>query len=175
MNFSGSGMMKTYQVAKKMDWSFAAIMGGWLAFVLVVLWPIFRFWGTAWWIDAIGIGVGVATLGAFALACRTWMDDATLKLEIDSAGLRENNWRGSRLIQWPEVAAWCAVESEEGDRLIRLKLAHSKDPFDIDPVLLEGKQFAEICRDLGEHCGPPRPGAELLGDNDGEPFRDVPL
>ena len=168
-------MMKTYQVAKKVDWSFAASMGGWLAFVLVVLWPVFRFWGTAWWIDAIGVGVGVATLGAFALACRTFVDEVTMKLEIDDVGLREKHWCGSRLILWSEVAAWCAVEGEEADRMIRLKSVHSKDPFDIDPGLLEGKQFAEICRDLEARCGPPRPGAELLGDNDGEPFRDVPL
>ena len=167
--------MKTYQVSKKIDWSFVAGMLGWLAFVLVVLWPVFREWGRVWWIDAMGIGLGLIALGAFGISVVAVVNEATLKLELDSVGLREKYWRGSWRIQWAEVTAWCAVKTEEGDRLIRLKSTSSKEPFDINPALLEGKQFSKICHDLTEHCGPPRPGAEMLDDHKDELFTDVRL
>lgn len=91
---------------------------------------------------------------------------------MDSVGLTGERRRGSRRVQWPDVAAWCAVEVE-GERLIRLKSVSGAEPFEIDPSLLEGKQFAEIYREIENHCGASRSSAELLGDNEGEPFHDV--
>ena len=165
-------MTKQYQPAKKEGRSFALIMGGWLVFVIVILIPVFRAWGIAWWIDAIGIALAVVTLGAFTLGGFFFLGQSTLKLEVDGTGLRWKNWRGSKLLLWTEVTAWCAVETEEGARLICLKSSAATEPFEIDPELLHGKQFEKIYRDIEEHCGPPRPGAELLGDNDDEPFTD---
>ena len=53
-----------------------------------------------------GVGLGVVTLGAFALTCRTLVDGASLKLETDSAGLREKNWRGSLTASVLEGIGW---------------------------------------------------------------------
>jgi len=147
-------------------------MVGFLVSVIVLLMPVFAVWGTIWWVDAIGIAVVVLALGAFALGGLFFFGQWTLKLEVDAAGLRLKNWRGSRLLLWPEVSAWCAVEVEEGARLICLKSLSAKEPLAIEPDLLDGKQFARIYRDIEEHCGPPRPGAEVLGENNGEPFTD---
>jgi hypothetical protein len=133
---------------------------------------VFKWWGTAWWIDAIAIAVVVLALGAFALGASIFLSTWTLKLEVDDGGLRLRNWRGSRFLPWTEVTAWCAVDVEDEARLICLKSPSSKEPIAIDPDLLDGKQFARIFRDIEEHCGPPRPGAELLGDNEGQPFTD---
>ena len=44
--------------------------------------------------------------GAFALTCRTFVDGASFKLEIDSAGLREKNWRGSLTASVLEGIGW---------------------------------------------------------------------
>lgn len=172
-NEDGPGMSKKYQVVQKMGLSFAGIMIGWLVFIILMIKPIFQAWGTAWWINASLIALVLVMLGVFAIGCMTFLGQSTLKLEMDSVGLREKNWRSSWLVQWPDVAAWCAVEVEEGERLIRLKSVSSAEPFDIDPLLLDGKQFAAIYREIEKHCGAPRPGAELLGENDGEPFDDV--
>jgi hypothetical protein len=42
-------------------------MVGFVIAVLILLAPVFKLWGTAWWIDAIAIGVVGLALGAFAL------------------------------------------------------------------------------------------------------------
>lgn len=165
-------MSKQYQAGGKEGWSVAAIMVGFLIAVLVLLAPVFRWWGTAWWIDAIAIAVVALALGAFALGAAIFLGQWTLKLEVDSDGLRLRNWRSSRFLPWTDVTAWCAVEVEDEGRLICLKSSSSKDPVAIDPDLLDGKQFARIYRDIEEHCGSPSPGAEVLGDNQGEPFKD---
>jgi hypothetical protein len=150
----------------------AGIMVGFLGAVIVLLMPVFAVWGTLWWVDAIGIAVLVLALAAFGVVGSVFVGQWTLTLEVDNDRLRLKNWRGSRVVWWPEVTAWCAVEMEEGDRLICLKSASAREPIAIDPDLLDGKQFAKIYRDIEEHCGPPKPGVELLGDNEGEPFTD---
>jgi hypothetical protein len=165
-------LSKQYQAAKQEMRSFAGLMVGFLAAVLLLLVPVFSLWGTAWWIDLIGIAVAALALGAFALGAFLFLGQSTLRLEIDSAGLRLRNWRASRYLPWSDVTAWCAVDVEEGARLICLKSSSAKEPMAIDPDLLDGRQFAKIYRDIEEHCGPPCPGAEILGDNDGEPFTD---
>ena len=73
------------------------------------------------------------------------------------------------------MSAWCAVDVDDEGRLLCLKSASGKEPIAIDPDLLDGKQFARIYRDIEEHCGPPSPGVELLGDNEGQPFTDKRL
>jgi hypothetical protein len=153
--------------------SFAACMVGFLGAVLMLLVPVFNLWGTVWWIDAIGIAVAVLALGAFALGASLFVRQSTLKLEIDCAGLRLRNWRAARFLPWSEVTAWCAVKNEDGARLICLKYLSAKEPLAIDPDLLDGAQFARIYGEIVEHCGPPRPGDEVIGDNDGEPFTDA--
>ena len=149
-----------------------AIMAGFLVSVVVLLMPVLAVWGTVWWVDAIAVAIMLLALGAFVLGGSLFLGQWTLKLEVDSTGLRLRNWRGSQALGWPEVAAWCAVEMEEGDRLICLKSPSARELITIDSDLLDGKQFARIYREIEEHCGPPRPGAELLGENDGEPFTD---
>jgi hypothetical protein len=165
-------LTRQYQAGGKDGRLFAAILGGWLVLVLLILTPVFQAWGIAWWIDAIGITLVVVTLGAFALGGSIFLAQSTLKLEVDSAGLRLKNWRKSRHLPWSAVTAWCAVELDEGARLICLKSGSAEEPVAIDPDLLDGRQFARIYRDIEEHCGPPCPGAEVLGDNEGEPFKD---
>jgi hypothetical protein len=163
---------KRYQAGKKEMRSTIGIMVGFLFSVIMLLMPVFAVWGTIWWIDAIGITVVVLALAAFVVCGSSFVGQWTLTLEVDSASLRLRNWRGSRVLWWPEVTAWCAVELEEGERLICLKSVSAREPIAIDPDLLNGKQFARIYRDIEEHCGPPRPGAEVLGENDSEPFTD---
>lgn len=165
-------MSKQYQTGKKEERSFGLYMVGFLVSVLVLLTPVFHLWGIAWWIDAITVAIVVIALAAFTLGGSIFLSQWTLKLELDSDGLRLKNWRGSRFLPWTEVTAWCAVEVEEGARLISLKSSSAKELVAIDPDLLKGKQFARICHDIEEHCGPPSPGTELLGDNEGEPFTD---
>jgi hypothetical protein len=165
-------LSKQYQAAKQEMRSLGGLMVGFLAAVLLMLVPVFSVWGTAWWIDAIGIALALAALGAFALGGSLFLSQSTLKLETDNAGLRLKNWRASRSLPWPEVTGWCAVEVEDGARLICLRSSSLKEPLAIDPDLLDGRQFARIYRDIEEHCGPPSPGAEILGDNDWGPFTD---
>ncbi len=147
-------------------------MVGFLVAVLVLLLPVFSVWGTLWWVDAILIALLVAALGAFVVGGSVFLGQWTLKLEVDDAGLRLRNWRGSRVVCWPEVTAWCAVETEDGDRLICLKSMSDREPLTVDSDLLDGRQFVEIYRDIEERCGPPRPGAEVLGVNEGESLTD---
>jgi hypothetical protein len=169
-------MSKKYQVKEKGILTFAGIMIAWLVFVLFTITPIFREWGTVWWINASGIALVLVTAAVLVVSSRSFLRTSSLKLELDSVGLRERNWGRSWLLPWGEVAGWCAIEvgeGEEQERSIRLKSVARAEPFDINPVLLDGKQFAEIYREIEKHCGTPRPGAELLGENDGEPFQDV--
>jgi hypothetical protein len=165
-------LSKQYRTARREMRSFAGLMLGFLAAVLLLLVPVFNLWGTAWWIDAVALLVLILALGAFALGGSLYLRQATLKLEIDPAGLRLRNWRASRFLPWSDVAAWCAVEIEDGARLICLKAHSAKEPVAIDPDLLDGHQFARIYREVEEHCGPPSPGAAILGDNHGDPFTD---
>ena len=111
-------------------------------------------------------------LGAFALVASIFLSTSSRNLEVDDGGLRLRNRRGSRFVPWKEVTAWCAVDVEVEGRLICLKSSSAKEPIAIDPELLYGKQFAWIYRDIQMHCGPPSPGAEVLGDNEGRPFSD---
>ena len=169
-------MSKKYQVKKKGTLSFACIMIGWLVFVLLTIRPIFQAWGTVWWINASGIALIMVTVAVFTIGSISFLSTSTLKLEVDSVGLRERNWRGSWLLPWAEVAAWCAIEvgeAGEEERSISLKSVARAETFEIDPVLLDGKQFAEIYREIEKHFGAPRPGAEVLGENEGEPFHDI--
>jgi hypothetical protein len=140
--------------------------------VAVLLLAASRAWGTAWWINAIIIAVGVLALGGFSLVGLFLLGQWTLEMEVNDTSLRLRNWRGSRVLLWRDVSAWCAVEIPDGARMICLQLTPAREPLVIDPDLLDGKQFARIYRDIEAHCGPPHPGAEVLGDNQGDPFTD---
>src|SRR5947207_2206173 len=105
-----------YEVKKKRVLSFVGIMIGWLVFVLLTIRPIFQAWGTVWWINASGIALVLVTVTVFAVSSMSFLSTSTLKLELDSVGLRERNWRRSWLLPWAEVEAWCAIETgEEGE------------------------------------------------------------
>jgi hypothetical protein len=96
---------KRYQTGRKEGRSFALITVGFLVSVIVLLMPVFAVWGIIWWVDAIGIAVAVVAPGAFALGGLVFFGQWTLKLEVDSAGLRLKNWRESRFLPWSELTA----------------------------------------------------------------------
>lgn len=147
-------------------------MGVWAIGILVVLVPVLQAWGTSWWIDAIVVALVVVALGVFGLFGSTFLRESTLQLDVDDTGLRMKKWHKSRRLLWSDVTAWCAVEVYEELCLIYLKPLSARKLVAIDSALLDGKQFAKIYRDIEAHCGPPRPGAELLGKNGGVAFTD---
>ena len=66
-------------------------------------------------------------------------------------------------------------EGEDEVRYISLRSVTRTEPFNIDPVLLGGKHFKAIYHEIEKHCGPPRPGAEIAGDNEGLRLRNIRL
>ncbi|MCX6904591.1 MAG: hypothetical protein NTW03_14140 [Verrucomicrobia bacterium] len=165
-------MSKRYQARKQEARTSAALMGAWLIGGLVVLLPVLQAWGTSWWIDAIIVALVVVVPGVFVLFGLIFLRESTLQLDVDDAGLWMKKWHKSRRLLWSDVTAWCAVEVYEELCLIYLQPLSARKPVAIDASLLDGKQFANIYRDIEEHCGPPRPGAELLGNNGGVAFTD---
>ena len=168
-------MSKQYQAGRKEVRASVGFMAIFSVLLLGLLGPVFSVWGSSWWSDVIVVVVALVVVVPLVWINWFLMGEWTLKLEVDSEGLRLGNWRGSRAVRWAEVTAWCAVEVEDRERLICLKSASDREPFAIDPNLLHGKQFARIYHDIEEHCGPPCPGAGVLGDNEGEPIKDVKI
>jgi hypothetical protein len=169
-------MSKTYQIDKKEHLPWFGVLVAWLVIMGVILWPVFQVWGISWWGDAICVVVVLLTLGAFWIGLRLFLSTFSLKLEMDSDGLGEHEWRKSWRVSWAEVTAWCATAVGEGEdevRYISLRSVTRTEPFEIDPVLLGGKEFKVIYHEIEKHCGPPRPGAEIVGENDGLQFRDI--
>ena len=109
-------MSKQYQAGRKEVRSGAGYIAFFSILLLGMLGPVFALWGTSWWWNVIV--AAVALVVAVPLAWITWflMGEWTLKLEVDSEGLRLRNWRGSRAVRWAEVTAWCAVEVEDRER-----------------------------------------------------------
>ena len=171
-------MSKTYQIDKKEYLPWVGVLVAWLVIMGVILWPVFEVWGLSWWGDAICVAVVVLTLGAFLFGSWVLLSTLSRKLEMNSDGLCQSHWRKSWRLSWADVTAWCATAVGEGEDVVRyisLKSVTRTEPFDIDAVLLGGKQFKAIYRKIEKHCGAPRPGAEIIGDNDGLRFRDVRL
>ena len=169
-------MSKTYQIDKKEYLPWVGVLVAWLVIMIVILWPVFEVWGLSWWGDAICVAVVVLTLGAFLFGSWVLLSTLSRKLEMDSDGLGGRKWLKSWRVSWAEVTGWCATAAGKGQdevRYISLRSVTRTEPFDIDPVLLGGKQFKVIYRKIEKHCGPPRPGTEIIGEDEGEPFRDV--